>query len=241
MEFFKLWKLNFQSNFLYYIKFSWKVVFLLFKINKSELLRWGWNLQEEKRTEVEGQWIKASKFFRKQSRWRRGDWFIRIEGNQEKKKRERREEELEREGQGGGQQTRKTAAGQGSLRKGGGRQREGRRERKKSFLEPKVMNLQIEKTYKALSIINEKYTGFRKKRLKVSWTGIRIASDLRSSILETRKYWNQAFKILQENDFLPRNLCLVKLSKNSEDKTLAHANRLGFKHFTPLCYFLGSH
>lgn len=44
---------------------------------------------------------KASRFLREQSRWRRGDWFIRIEGNQEKKKRERREEGLEREGQGG--------------------------------------------------------------------------------------------------------------------------------------------
>ena len=60
-----------------------------------------------------------------------------------------------------------------------------------------------------------------------------MASDLRSSIMETRKYWNHAFKILQENDFLPRNLCPAKLSKNSEDKTLAHANRMGFKHFTP--------
>lgn len=189
-------------------------------------------MQEEKRTEVEGQWIKASKFFRKQSRWRRGDWFIRIEGNQEKK-RDRWEEELEREGQGGGQQTRKTAAGQRSLRKGGGRRREGWRERKKSFLEPKVMNLQTEKSYKVLSIINEKYTGFRKKRLKVSWTGIRMASDFRSSIMETRKYWNQAFKILQENDFLPRNLRPVKLSKNSEDKILAHANRMGFNTSLP--------
>lgn len=109
-------------------------------------------MQEEKRTEVEGQWINASRFLREQSRWRRGDWFIRIEGNQEKKKRERREEGLEREGQGGGQQTRKTAAGQGSGRKGGGRRREERRKRKKNFLEPKVMNLQTERPYDFFSI-----------------------------------------------------------------------------------------
>ena len=76
--------------------------------------------------------------------------------------------------------------------------------------------------------------GFQRGDGGMKRTGIRMTSDFWSSIMETRnKHWNHAFKILQENDFLTRNLCPAELSTNYEDRTLAFPNMLGFKNFTP--------
>lgn len=84
-------------------------------------------MQEEKRTEVEKSDEGFQQLFRKPSRRRRGDRFIRTERNQKKRNREIREEGKRRgkEGKGrgreAGRQAREVAGGQETGRERGGR------------------------------------------------------------------------------------------------------------------------